>query len=74
MGCRKPGIAVAVLAFCFTCAWAEPPTVIHNATVLTVTKGTIPNASILIRDGRIADVGTKITVPAGAKVIDAGGQ
>jgi imidazolonepropionase-like amidohydrolase len=54
--------------------WAEPPTVIHNATVLTVTKGTIPNGSILIRDGKIAEVGTKIMVPAGAKVIDAGGQ
>ncbi len=48
--------------------------VIQNATVLTVTKGTIRNGSILIRDGKIAAVGKNISVPAGATVIDATGQ
>lgn len=49
-------------------------TVIQNATVLTITKGTIKNGAILIRDGKIVEVGEKVMVPPGAKVIDAGGQ
>src|SRR5277367_3242710 len=54
-------------------AAATPPIVIQNATVLTVTKGTF-TGSVLIRDGKIAEVGEKVTVPADAKVIDASGQ
>jgi len=49
-------------------------TVIQNATILTVTNGTIENGSILIRDGVIAEIGTDIDVPNGAHVIDAAGQ
>jgi len=49
-------------------------TVIQNATILTVTNGTIERGSILIRDGKIAEVGTNVTVPDGAHVIDAEGQ
>ena len=56
-----------------TLAAATPPIVIQNATVLTVTKGTF-NGSVLIRDGKIAEVGEKVTIPADAKVIDASGQ
>jgi imidazolonepropionase-like amidohydrolase len=52
---------------------ATPPVVIQNATILTVTKGTL-NGSVLIRDGKIAEVGEKIIVPGDAKVIDASGQ
>jgi imidazolonepropionase-like amidohydrolase len=55
-------------------ACAAPPTVIQNATVLTVTKGTIKNGSIVIRDGKIAEVGEKVMAPPGAQIIDAGGQ
>lgn len=55
-------------------AVAAPPTVIQNATVLTITKGSIKNGSILIRDGKIAELGEKVTIPEGAQVIDAGGQ
>jgi imidazolonepropionase-like amidohydrolase len=52
---------------------ATPPIVIQNATILTVTKGTLVG-SVLIRDGKIAEVGEKIALPADAKVIDATGQ
>ena len=52
---------------------AAPPVVIKNATILTVTKGTL-NGSILIRDGKIAEVGEKVMEPADAKIIDAAGQ
>lgn len=48
-------------------------TVIQNATILTVTQGTIENGSILIRNGKIARVGRRVRVPRGATVIDATG-
>jgi len=48
--------------------------VVQNANILTVTsKGTI-KGSILIENGKIKEVGEKVMVPAGAKVIDASGQ
>jgi imidazolonepropionase-like amidohydrolase len=46
---------------------------IQNATILTVTKGTV-KGSILVRDGKIVEVGDKVLVPQGATVIDATGQ
>jgi imidazolonepropionase-like amidohydrolase len=49
-------------------------TVIKNATILTVTHGTIERGSILIRDGKIAAVGPDVSAPSGATVIDATGQ
>jgi len=49
-------------------------TVIKDATILTVSHGTIAKGSILIRDGRIAEVGPTVNVPAGALVIEATGQ
>jgi imidazolonepropionase-like amidohydrolase len=65
--------AIIVCALAFSAAAATPPIVIQNATILTVTKGTL-NGSILIRDGKIAEVGEKVMVPAGAKVVDASGE
>ncbi len=54
---------------------APPPTlVIQNATVMTVSRGTIEGASMLLRDGKIAEVGTDIRVPSDATVIDASGK
>jgi imidazolonepropionase-like amidohydrolase len=50
------------------------PIVIQNATILTVTRGTLENGSILIRDGKIAEVGRNVKAPAGARVIDARGM
>ena len=47
---------------------------IQNATVLTITKGTIQNGSVLIRNGKIAEVGAKIATPSGATVIDGTGM
>ncbi len=48
--------------------------VVQNANILTVTsKGTI-KGSILIENGKIKEVGEKVLVPAGAKIVDASGQ
>ena len=49
-------------------------TLIRNATILTVTNGTIENGSILIRDGKIAAVGADLRAPAGATIVDAAGK
>ncbi len=50
-------------------------TVVRNATIMTVSAaGTLENASVLIRDGRIASIGTNVDVPTGAHVIDATGK
>ncbi|HET6202736.1 MAG TPA: amidohydrolase family protein [Planctomycetota bacterium] len=47
---------------------------IRDATVLTVSHGTIPRASILVRGGKIAAVGADLAAPAGVAVIDARGK
>ena len=47
---------------------------ITNATILTVSHGTIARGTVVIRDGKIAAVGADVAVPAGAQVIDAAGR
>ena len=52
-----------------------PPVIlIENATILTVSHGTIEHGSILIRNGKIAEVGASIKAPKDAQVFDAAGQ
>jgi imidazolonepropionase-like amidohydrolase len=53
---------------------AAPVLLIENATILTISHGTIEHGSILIRDGKIAEVAQSIAKPQGAEVIDANGQ
>jgi imidazolonepropionase-like amidohydrolase len=48
--------------------------IIKNATVLTVTKGTLTNTDILVENGKIARVAQNIAAPAGAQVIDGSGK
>lgn len=45
-----------------------------NATIHTVTKGVIENGTVVIANGKITAVGTNVTVPGGAEVIDCKGQ
>ncbi len=47
---------------------------IKNATVLTVTMGTIEKGSVLIHAGKIKAVGANMAVPDGVRVIDATGR
>jgi imidazolonepropionase-like amidohydrolase len=55
-------------------AESSPAILIQNATILTVSHGTIERGSILIKDGKIAEVGASVRAPKDAQVIDAGGQ
>jgi len=47
---------------------------IRNATILTATKGSIQNGTIVLRGGKIAAVGANVTIPAGADVVDGTGK
>ena len=51
----------------------QKPIVISNATVHTVAGNTIKSAAVVIRDGKIAEVGTNVTLPSDAVRIDASG-
>ena len=54
---------------------ADPPeTLIRNATILTVSHGTLTNTDVLIRRGKIAAIGKNLRAAADAKVIDATGK
>lgn len=48
--------------------------VIRNATIMTESgKGTV-KGSVVVKDGKIAEIGEKVLEPAGATIIDASGQ
>src|SRR6188474_657046 len=62
-----------VAAFGIT-AHAQTETLIRNATVLTITRGTLLNTDVLLRNGKIAAVGKNLQASANARVIDATGK
>lgn len=47
---------------------------LKNATVITVTNGTLENSDVLIRNGKISQIGEDIKVPNGVKEYDATGK
>jgi len=49
---------------------AQSDTLIRNATILTVTRGTLPNSDLLIRKGKIAAVGNNLKAGPNTRVID----
>jgi imidazolonepropionase-like amidohydrolase len=77
-------VAVAASAVLASTLVANPPDaivppapaaiVIQNATILTVSHGTIEHGSILIQNGKIAEIGQSVHAPSGAQVIDAAGE
>jgi imidazolonepropionase-like amidohydrolase len=52
---------------------ADAPVLIQNATILTVTKGEV-KGSILLENGKIAQIGEKVLAPAGATIVDGAGK
>jgi imidazolonepropionase-like amidohydrolase len=67
-------IALITMLSAATLAAQERVTLIRDATVLTITNGTIEHGSVLIRGSKIAAVGRDLAAPAGATVIDATGM
>ena len=76
--CALLALPVALLAgapkSAAVAAEPSPVILIQNATILTVSHGTIERGSILIKDGKIAEVGASVKAPKDAQVIDATGQ
>ena len=81
---KRVGLAVAVAAvLASTAGWrslhAQPAgrgttVAVRGATILTVTKGTITNGTLVVRDGKIAAVGANVPIPGDAEVIDGTGK
>jgi len=65
---------VALAAVALSSVARAEVTVIRNATIMSEgAKGTF-KGSILVRDGKIAEVGENVQAPAGATIIDASGE
>ena len=52
----------------------EPVTAIKGGDLYTITSGIIKNGTILIKSGKISQIGQNIEIPENAKVIDAHGK
>ncbi len=52
----------------------EKVVAVRGGTVYTITKGIIPNGTVLIRNGRFVAAGAALEIPPGAEVVDASGK
>ena len=52
----------------------SPPIAIRGGDAYTVTQGVVRNATILLRDGKIVDIGQGLEIPAEYKIIEAQGK
>ncbi len=74
------GVLAACICLLVVAAEAQSPKgkygtfALTNATIETITKGTIANGTVVISNGKITAVGTNIQVPAGAEVINCNGM
>ena len=67
------GQSLLLLLFAAQFATAQN-VVIRNATVLSVTNGTLENTDVLITGGIISEIGTNVRAPRGTREIDATGK
>lgn len=78
---NKKNFSIIIFLLCLSCVvvHAQNPKArmgvfaLTNATIETVTKGTIQNGTVLLRNGKIEAVGANVTIPADAQVIDCKG-
>jgi imidazolonepropionase-like amidohydrolase len=68
------GAAAADAQVRMTVAPQEQAVVLRGATIHTVTNGVIQNGSIVLERGKITAIGTNVTVPPGARVVDVAGK
>jgi imidazolonepropionase-like amidohydrolase len=68
------GLALALLLSSPSVAQQRDVLVVRNARIFPVTGAVIPNGSLLVENGKIIAVGTDVSVPAGARVIDVRGK
>ncbi len=74
----RPTLTALVLALCATVAWSTPASaqdlLIRGGTVITITNGDLPDTDVLIRDGKVAEIGQSLEAPEGFRIIDAQGR
>jgi imidazolonepropionase-like amidohydrolase len=70
---KKLGIVSLFAALAGTAAAADKAVLIQNATILTITNGTV-KGSILLQNGKIAAIGEKVMAPPGAQIVDGAGK
>ena len=66
--------AALALAIATPALAADGPLVIAGARVVTISGAVLENTSIIIQNGRISSVGSGLTAPAGARIIDGKGK
>jgi imidazolonepropionase-like amidohydrolase len=74
MSVKTSLLAFAAAAGLIGAAQAETIAITHAKIVTLGSAGQIADGSIIVKDGRIAAVGANVAVPAGARIIDAGGH
>jgi len=67
-------LAISVIFIISPLSAAEEVTAIRGGDLYTITGGIIKNGTILIKDGKISDIGQNIEIPEKAKVIEARGK
>ena len=67
-------LLTASLCLCVSQGYAQAVIAVRGATVHTAAGPPIVNATILVRDGKIVEVGHNVSVPAGATVYDVAGK
>lgn len=67
------GIAIALFACSAFAADAGRSVLIQNVTVHPVTSRAVENTSVLVIDGKIAEIGKTASAPAGVRVVDGHG-
>jgi len=66
-------IALAFIGFQGYAQIEKGNVLIKNGTVITVTKGTLENTDVLVKDGKITQIGKNLAAPAGVNTVDATG-
>jgi imidazolonepropionase-like amidohydrolase len=67
-------VSVWMISPALVSAQGKRDVLIKNATVMTAVRGTLQNTDILIHDGKISRIGSNLSAPAGAEIIDATGK
>ena len=67
-------LAISMIFIVSPLSAAEEVTAIRGGDLYTITGGIIKNGTILIKDGKISDIGQNIEIPEKAKVIEARGK
>ena len=71
----KPIGSIIIMALIgYSPGLASQPILIKGGTVITVTKETIENGEVLLKDGKIVDIGKNLKAPKSAVIVDATGK